>query len=254
MKPVAFVTGGNRGIGRAIVLALAQRGFDVALADTAETADTEVTRQAAEALGARAVFVRADIADLTQHARVIDAVYELSGRLDALVNNAGVSVARRGDVLDVTPESFDRVLDINLRGTFFLTQAAARRMLADSAGPQPRSITTISSANAVIVSADRAEYCFSKTALSMMVKIFALRLGEAGIASYEIRPGIVRTDMTAVAGEKYDRLIRDGLTPIKRWGESGDVGRTVAALACGDLPFVTGDAIHVDGGLHIQKL
>jgi NAD(P)-dependent dehydrogenase (short-subunit alcohol dehydrogenase family) len=254
MKPVAFVTGGNRGIGRAIVLALAQRGFDVALADTAETADTEVTRHAAEACGARAVFVRADIADLTQHARVIDAVYELSGRLDALVNNAGVSVARRGDVLDVTPESFDRVLDINLRGTFFLTQAAARRMLADSAGPHPRSITTISSANAVIVSADRAEYCFSKTALSMMVKIFALRLGEAGIASYEIRPGIVRTDMTAVAGEKYDRLIRDGLTPIKRWGESDDVGRTVAALACGDLPFVTGDAIHVDGGLHIQKL
>jgi NAD(P)-dependent dehydrogenase (short-subunit alcohol dehydrogenase family) len=254
MKPVAFVTGGNRGIGRAIVLALAQRGFDVALADTAETADTEVTRHAAEALGARAVFVRADIADLTQHVRVIDAVYELSGRLDALVNNAGVSVARRGDVLDVTPESFDRVLDINLRGTFFLTQAAARRMLADSAGPHPRSITTISSANAVLVAADRAEYCFSKTALSMMVKIFALRLGEAGIASYEIRPGIVRTDMTAVAKEKYDRLIRDGLTPIKRWGEPDDVGRTVAALACGDLPFVTGDAIHVDGGLHIQKL
>ena len=244
MKPVAFVTGGNRGIGRAILLALAQRGFDVALADTAETADTEITRHAAEAFGARTVFVRADIADLTQHARVIDAVYELSGRLDTLVNNAGVSVARRGDVLDVTPESFDRVLDINLRG----------RMLADSAGPHPRSITTISSANAVLVSADRAEYCFSKTALSMMVKIFALRLGEAGIASYEIRPGIVRTEMTAVAEEKYDRLIRDGLTPIKRWGESDDVGRTVAALACGDLPFMTGDAIHVDGGLHIQKL
>jgi NAD(P)-dependent dehydrogenase (short-subunit alcohol dehydrogenase family) len=254
MKPVAFVTGGNRGIGRAIVLALAQRGFDVALADTAETADTEITRHAAEAFGARTVFVRADIADLTQHARIIDAVYELSGRLDTLVNNAGVSVARRGDVLDVTPESFDRVLDINLRGTFFLTQTAARRMLADSAGPHPRSITTISSANAVLVSADRAEYCFSKTALSMMVKIFALRLGEAGIASYEIRPGIVRTEMTAVAEEKYDRLIRDGLTPIKRWGESDDVGRTVAALACGDLPFMTGDAIHVDGGLHIQKL
>lgn len=254
MKPVALVTGGNRGIGRAIVLALAQRGFDVALADTAETADTEVTRHAAEARGARTVFVRADIADLAQHAGVIDAVYDLSGRLDALVNNAGVSVARRGDVLDVTPESFDRVLDVNLRGTFFLTQAAARRMLADTAGAHPRSITTISSANAVLVSADRAEYCFSKTALSMMVKIFALRLGEAGIASYEIRPGVIRTDMTAVAKEKYDCLIRDGLTPIKRWGESDDVGRTVAALACGDLPFVTGDALHVDGGLHIQKL
>jgi len=254
MKPVALVTGGNRGIGRAIVLALAQRGFDVAFADTTQTAETGVTRQLAEERGARTAFVRADIADLAQHARIVDAAHDLGGRLDALVNNAGVSVARRGDVLDVTPESFDRVLDINLRGTFFLTQAAARRMLADPPGAHPRSIITITSANAILASPDRAEYCFSKAALSMLVRIFALRLGDAGIASYEVRPGVIRTAMTAVAAERYDRLISDGLTPIKRWGEADDVGRTVAALACGDLAFMTGDALHVDGGLHIRRL
>lgn len=254
MKPVALVTGGNRGIGRGIVLALAQRGFDVAIADIVENADTATIRRQAEERGARTAFVGADIADLEQHARILDCAYELSGRLDALVNNAGVSVATRGDVLDLTPESFDRVLGVNLRGTFFLTQAAARRMLVDAKGAHPRSITTISSINAVLVSPDRAEYCFAKTALSMMVKVFAIRLGEAGIAVYEIRPGIIRTDMTAVAGEKYDRLISDGLTPFKRWGEPDDIGRTVAMLACGDLPFVTGDALHVDGGLHIHKL
>jgi NAD(P)-dependent dehydrogenase (short-subunit alcohol dehydrogenase family) len=254
MKPVALVTGGNRGIGRAIVLALAQRGFDVAIADLAENADTATLRREATERGARTAFVAADIADLAQHPGIIDGAYSLGGRLDALVNNAGVTVAKRGDVLEATPESFDRVLGVNLRGTFFLTQAAARRMLADAPGAHPRSITTISSANAVMVSPDRAEYCFAKTALSMLVKIFAVRLAEAGIACYEVRPGIIRTDMTAVVAGKYDRLIGEGLTPIRRWGEPADVGRTVAMLACGDLPFATGDALHVDGGLHLHKL
>lgn len=254
MKPVALVTGGNRGIGRAIVLALADRGFDVAIADVGETDDTVVTRNAAERRGARTDFVRADIADLGQHRRILDCAYGLGGGLSALINNAGVSVRSRGDVLDVSPESFDRVLGINLRGTFFLTQMAACRMLADAPGTQPRSITTISSANASLVSPDRAEYCFAKTALSMMVKLLALRLGEAGIAVHEVRPGVIRTDMTAVAKEKYDGLIGSGLTPIKRWGEAEDVGRAVATLASGDFPFVTGDTIHVDGGLHIHKL
>ena len=254
MKPIALVTGGNRGIGRAAVLALAQRGFDVVFADLADNDDTAVTRREAEALGARASFVAADIANLADHARIVDAAYVLGGSLDVLVNNAGVSVANRGDVLAVTPESFDRVLGINLRGTFFLAQHAARRMLDDRAPPHPRAIITITSANAVIAAPDRAEYCLAKSALSMMVRILALRLGEAGIACYEVRPGIIRTDMTAVAARKYDQLIADGLTPIARWGEARDVGRVVAAMAAGDLPFVTGDALHVDGGLHIHKL
>jgi NAD(P)-dependent dehydrogenase (short-subunit alcohol dehydrogenase family) len=254
VKPIALVTGGNRGIGRAAVLALAARGFDIAFSDLAETDDTARTRREAEERGARVGFAAGDIADLESHAAIVEAAYALAGRLDVLVNNAGVSVALRGDVLDVTPESFDRVLGVNLRGTFFLTQRAARRMLADAAPQHPRSIVTITSANAVIAAPDRAEYCYAKTALSMMVRILALRLGAAGIACYEIRPGVIRTDMTAVAAAKYDRLIAEGLTPVARWGEADDVGRVVAAMAAGELPFMTGDALHVDGGLHIHKL
>lgn len=254
MRPVALVTGGNRGIGRGIVLALAERGFDVAFTDLVEADDTHTTSAQAREKGARVAFAVADLADISQHDRLLDVAYGLGGRLDVLVNNAGVSVAQRGDVLDVLPESFDRVMGINLRGTFFLSQRAARRMLADAPGACHRAIVTISSANAVVVSPDRAEYCFSKAALSMMVRILAVRLGHAGIASYEVRPGIIRTTMTQPASEKYDRLIAQGLTPIPRWGEPADVGRTVATLAAGDCPFVTGEAVHVDGGLHIHRL
>jgi NAD(P)-dependent dehydrogenase (short-subunit alcohol dehydrogenase family) len=254
MRPIALVTGGNRGIGRGVVLALARRGFDVTIADLAENDDTRETRRAAESLGARTGFVAADIADLAGHPRVVEAAWGLGGRLDALVNNAGVSVAKRGDLLEVTPESFDRVIGINLRGTFFLSQAIARRMLEDAPGGAHRSIVTISSANATIASPDRAEYCLAKAALSMMARMLALRLAPAGIASYEVRPGIIRTEMTRVATAKYDRLIAEGITPIARWGEPEDIGRAVATLAAGELPFVTGDALHVDGGLHIHRL
>jgi NAD(P)-dependent dehydrogenase (short-subunit alcohol dehydrogenase family) len=253
-RPVALVTGGNRGIGRGIVVALARRGFDVVLVDLAENDDTAATRREAESHGANVAFAAADIADLGTHERIAERAWSLRGRLDVLVSNAGVSVQRRGDILDVTPESFDRVLGINLRGTFFLTQHVARRMLAEPSGEAPRSIITVSSANAVLVAPDRAEYCLSKTALSMMVKLMAVRLGAAGIACYEIRPGVVRTPMTAVAAARYDRLIAEGLTPIARWGEPQDVGRVAAALAAGELPFVTGDAVNVDGGLHIHRL
>jgi len=178
------------------------------------------------------------------------------GGLDCLVNNAGVTVDRRGDLLEATVASFDRVMNVNLRGTFFLTQAAAKRMLADmpgQGGPH-RSIVVISSTNAFIAAPDRPEYTFSKTSLSMMAKMFALRLAEAGIAVYEIRPGVMRTDMTAPVAAKYERWIADGVVPQHRWGEPDDVGRTIAALASGALPFTTGEAFHVDGGLHIQKL
>ncbi len=155
------------------------------------------------------------------------------GTIDCLVNNAGISVKVRGDLLDVTPESFDRVLGVNLRGTFFLTQAVARRMLAETRGPDdpPRSIVTISSANVRTVGPNRAEYCISKTGLAMTNQLFAHRLAEHDIMCYEIRPGIIRTDMTAGAFDRYDGLIRDGLTPVRRWGEPADVGSTVAALA-----------------------
>jgi NAD(P)-dependent dehydrogenase (short-subunit alcohol dehydrogenase family) len=254
MRPIALVTGGNRGIGAGIVVALARRGFDVAIADLAETEDTARTRTQAGKHGARTAFVAADIADLAQHPRIVEAAWALGGRLDTLVNNAGVSSAKRGDLLEVTPESFDRVLGINLRGTFFLTQAVARRMLAEAPGQAHRSIVTISSANSVIASPERGDYCLSKAAVSMMTRIFALRLAQAGIMSYEVRPGVIRTDMTKVAAARYDKLIAEGLTPIARWGEPEDVGRAVAVLASGELPFVTGDAVHVDGGMHIARL
>lgn len=254
MRPIALVTGGNRGIGAGIVAALARRGFDIVIADLADDADTARTRAAAEAAGARTAFVAADIADLAQHARIAEAAWAFRGRVDTLVNNAGISVHNRGDLLEMTPASFDAVLGVNLRGTFFLTQAVAKRMLADPLGAAHRSIVTISSANAVIVSPDRLEYCFAKTALSMMAKALAIRLAPAGIASYEVRPGVIRTAMTKVATAKYDKLIGEGLTPIARWGEPDDVGRAVATLACGEFSFCTGEAIHVDGGLHIAHL
>ena len=253
MTPQAIVTGGNRGIGRGIALALASAGFDVVILDCERSADTEATLAGVAGAGSRATFVNCDVADLAAHAAALDAAWAFAGRVDCLVNNAGVSVARRGDILDVTPESFDRVVSVNLRGTFFLTQAAARRMVAEGAGAHPRSIVTISSSNAEVASPERAEYCVSKAGLAMMTRLFAVRLAGEGIVAYDIRPGLIRTDMTRAATAKYDRLIAEGMTPIRRWGEPDDVGRVVATLAQGGLPFVTGDAIHVDGGLHIHK-
>lgn len=253
MTPQAIVTGGNRGIGRGVAVALAAAGFDVVVVDRERDAGTEATLAAIAAAGRRAAFVGCDIAELAAHAAALEAAWSFAGRVDCLVNNAGVGVARRGDMLDVTPESFDRVLGVNLRGTFFFTQAAARRMVTDGAGAHPRSIVTISSSNAEIASPERAEYCVSKAGLAMMTRLLAVRLAGEGIMAYDIRPGLIRTEMTRPATAKYDRLIAEGMTPITRWGEPDDVGRVVATLAQGLLPFVTGDAIHVDGGLHIHK-
>jgi NAD(P)-dependent dehydrogenase (short-subunit alcohol dehydrogenase family) len=253
--PVALITGGRRGLGRGIAWAMAGAGFDILLADLAHDAAAEETLAGITQRGRRAAFATTDIADLAGHAALIDQAYERLGGLDCLVNNAGVTVDRRGDLLEATVASFDRVMNVNLRGTFFLTQDVARRMLADSRpAAAHRSVVIISSTNAFVAAPDRPEYTFSKTALSMMAKMFALRLAEAGIAVYEIRPGVMRTDMTAPVAAKYERWIADGVVPQRRWGEPDDVDRTVAALASGTLPFTTGEALHVDGGLHIQKL
>ena len=255
-KSVAVVTGARQGIGKGIALALAQSGFDIVLADLALDDVAQQTIEEIHALGAGCKFVGCDIANVDERLHTTDQLFAAFGRVDTLVNNAGVQVKVRGDLLDVSPESYDRVMGINLRGTFFLTQAVAKRMIeqSDAPTPQHRSIVTISSANAYLVGPDRPEYCFSKMSLSMMTKAFALRLGKHGIATYEIRPGIIRTAMTMPVKEKYDGWIANGLTPMARWGEPDDVGKTVATLASGLMPFSTGDAFHVDGGLHIQKL
>jgi short-subunit dehydrogenase len=253
-RPVALVTGANRGIGRGIAWALADSGFDLALCDLVHDADTEATLAGLAARGARRVFQASDVAALDGHGALLDAARSLSGRIDCLVNNAGVPAVRRGDLLELRPEDFDRVLGVNLRAPFFLAQAVARVMLAEPPGAARRSIVTVSSISATHASPERAEYCLSKSALPMMTRLLALRLAAHGIAVWEVRPGIVRTPMTAPAAARYDALIDDGLVPQGRWGEAADVGRTVASLASGALPFATGEAVHVDGGLHIARL
>ncbi|HEX6979630.1 MAG TPA: 3-ketoacyl-ACP reductase [Alphaproteobacteria bacterium] len=202
-RRAALVTGGRRGI----AYALAEAGFDVAIIDLEQDAACDETLAALRDRGARTHFIRGDIAGLDRHAAMIDEIYAAFGTLDCLVSNAGVQVKVRGDILDVKPESYDRVMGVNLRGTFFLTQQVARRMVAEErpADSPARSIITISSANAFIAGPDHSEYCMSKTALSMMTKMLAVRLAPHRIYTYEIRPGIIQTDMTAVAREKYDR-------------------------------------------------
>ena len=255
-RRAVLVTGGRRGIGRGIAWSFAAKGYDVIVNDLVEDEATDATLAGIAERGARAAFVQADMADVAAHAGLVDQALAAFGRLDVLVNNAGISVARRGDMLDVTPESFDRLIATNLRGPFFLTQAVARRMIETSPPllELPRAIITVSSANVTLASADRAEYCLSKTGLAMMTKLYAVRLAEYGIGVFEIRPGIIHTDMTAVVQEKYDKAIAQGITPIARWGKPEDVGRAAVALASGDFAFTTGDAVHVDGGLHIARL
>ncbi len=251
---IALVTGAGRGIGQAIAWSLAEKGFAVVV--NALPGDTlDETLAGIEQRGAHGKAVFADIADLDGQDRLVDDAWSAFGGLTCLVNNAGISVKRRGDLLEVTPESFDRLIAVNLRGPFFLTQRVASRMLAEATPPQPRTITTISSANTFLASPNRSEYCISKIGLSMMTKVFALRLAEAGINVYEIRPGVIRTAMTAVAKDEYDARYATGdFTPINRWGEPSEIGSAVAMLAEGTLGFATGEAFHIDGGMHIQRL
>lgn len=250
---VALVTGAGGGIGAAVATALAAQGFAVVACDVAGQSNLPEVAARIRASGGLVHELAADIADVARHGAVTEAAFAAFGGVDCLVNNAGVSVKVRGDLLDVTPESFDRLIGINLRGTFFLSQAVARRMV-DGSSPHFRSIITVSSANAAAASLDRGEYCISKAGLSMMVKLLALRLAEAGVHAYEIRPGVIRTQMTAVAQAKYDARFAQGFTPINRWGEPDDIARAIAALANGHFGFATGEVINLDGGLHIEKL
>jgi NAD(P)-dependent dehydrogenase (short-subunit alcohol dehydrogenase family) len=252
-RPVALVTGGRRGIGRGIAFALAEAGFDLVINDLERDADAEATLKSIGEHSARATFVAADIGDLETHGRLVDAACGAFGRLDCLVNNAGVSVLSRGDLLDVALDSYDRCLNVNLRGPFFLTQRIARRLLDQvpiTGGPPP-SIVSITSVNAEIASLNRGEYCIAKAGVSMLTKLFALRLAPHGIGVFEVRPGIIRTAMTAPSAEHYERAIAEGATPIARWGEPADVGRAVATIATGQLPFSAGQVIYVDGGLSL---
>jgi 3-oxoacyl-[acyl-carrier protein] reductase len=251
-RPIAWVTGANRGIGRACSVALASRGLDLVGIDVARNADTDETARLVAEAGGTLTFVTGDLAAIDGHAALVEEALR-SGPVSCLVNNAGVQTRERADLLELAPAEFDRVMVVNLRGTFFLTQAVARAMLAE-APREGRSIVTITSSAAVAANPRAAPYCLSKSGLSMMVKLFALRLAEAGIAVHEVRPGIVRTAMTGPDLAPYERLLASGQIPFKRWGAVEDVGRAVASLAAGDIPYSTGDAFHISGGLQIDQI
>jgi 3-oxoacyl-[acyl-carrier protein] reductase len=248
-RPVAIVTGAGRGIGRAIASKLAEE-FDLAITDVDAQQGAAVCEELRQ--GAEVLFVRSDLADLASHEPMLEQVVERFGRIDCLVNNAGIASPVRGDLLELTPDNYDRVMAVNLRGTLFLTQAVARRMLA-ALSTGPRSIITISSVNAVMAAPERGDYAISKAGLGMLTKLFALRLADAGIGVFEVRPGIIRTDMTAVVSRHYDQVIAQGGVPMRRWGEPSDVAGVVAALAGDAFSFATGSVIDVGGGLTIPR-
>jgi NAD(P)-dependent dehydrogenase (short-subunit alcohol dehydrogenase family) len=254
--PVALVTGASRGIGRAIALELARLGHAVVVnyARNAAAAD-EVVRQISDS-GGEALAVQADVAQSDDRQRLVAATLERFGRLDLLVNNAGIASPGRLDLLEASEQSWDQVLDTNLKGPFFLAQLAAREMVAAvAAGRIPGGqIVNISSISAEAVSTNRADYCIAKAGLTMMTQVFAVRLAAHGVGVYEIAPGIIATDMTAGVQEKYDRLLAEGLAPVARWGTPEDVARAVGAIASGCFPYSTGERIRVDGGLHIRRL
>jgi len=260
-RPVALITGAGRGIGRGIALELANSGYEIAGLDIVFEPENKKTglfevKEMLGALGAGFHPLQGDIADLACHDKVLADVLARFGRIDLLVNNAGVAPLVRLNILDTTPESFDRVFGVNARGAFFFTQKAARQMILQvKRSPDPRpAIVFITSISAGVSSPSRAEYCISKAALSMASALFADRLAEFGINVYEVRPGIVETDMIAPVRDKYDKLIADGLVPQKRWGFPEDVGKAVAALAKGYFPFSTGLVLEVSGGMNIRRL
>lgn len=255
-RPVALITGGTRGIGRGCAESLAREGYDLAVCGVRSEGEAAEALEALRAAGAQVLYVQADIGDDDAADRLVAAVSSRYGRLDVLVNNAGVAPRERADILEASRESFDRLMRINLRGPYFLTQAVARFMLAQrtvEAGRR-RSIVFVTSVSASVASVNRGEYCVSKAGLSMASLLWATRLADHGIAVFEVRPGIVRTDMTAGVTAKYDALFAQGIALQKRWGTPEDVGRAVAMLARGDLPYSTGQVISVDGGMTVQRL
>jgi len=262
-RPVAIVTGGSRGIGKGIALELAGLGYDLVIAHfdideqgKPDESNAQQTRDEVNALGARCETLRVDISKGEERRKLVELAKRAFGRCNMLVNNAGVAPSRRLDLLEATEESFDRVLSINLRGPYFLTQLVANWMVEQkrqNPDGQYRIVNT-SSISAYTSSPARGEYCISKAGISMMTALYADRLAEFGIGVFEIRPGIIKTDMTRVVTEKYDKLIAEGVTPIRRWGMPQDIGRAVGAIAEGRLDFCTGQVINVDGGFHLRRL
>ncbi|MCD6290852.1 MAG: 3-ketoacyl-ACP reductase [Anaerolineae bacterium] len=253
---MALITGAGRGIGRGIALALAERGWDITINYRRNAkAAVEAVRLVQKA-GGHAIAVQANIANTDDRGRLVDEAMRVFGRIDMLVNNAGMAPRERVDILHVGEDSYDEVMAVNLKGPLFLTQRVARIMidLLQKGVIEHPKIVNIGSISAYTSSPSRGEYCISKAGLAMVTKLFADRLAEFGIHVYEVRPGIIETDMTNVVKDKYDHLIAEGLTPIRRWGHPDDIGLAVAAIAEGYFPFSTGEVINVDGGFHLRRL
>lgn len=255
-RRTALVTGGTRGIGLGIAQALAREGFDLAVAGRREASGVEPVLEELRQSGGDVLYVSTDVGEAEGRNRLVAATRERFPRLNLLVNNAGVAPKVRADILEAGEESFDRLIRVNLKGAYFLTQAVARWMVEDRRRDPgfSASIINVTSISASVASPDRGDYCLSKAALAMATQLFAVRLGPVGIPVFEVRPGVIRTDMTAPVGDKYDRLIENGLLLQPRWGLPEDVGRAVAALARGDLAYSTGAVVMVDGGLTVSRL
>lgn len=255
-RPVALVTGGTRGIGLGISRCLIESGFDVAVNGRRLETDVAEVLTELRSYGGEVIYCQADIACSEDRQRMICDVKNHFKRLDALINNVGVAPSERADLLDATEESFDRLLDINLKGPYFLTQLAGRWMADQSRATDNYrgAIVNVSSVSATVASVTRGDYCISKAGVAMATQLWAARMAEFGVAVFEIRPGVIRTDMTAGVTEKYDKLIADGLTVDPRWGTPEDVGKAVASLARGDFSYATGNVIMIDGGLTLQRL
>lgn len=253
---VALVTGASRGIGRGIALTLGAHGWTVVVNYRSSAAAAEEVVSAIQASGGRAMAAQANVGALNEHQPLLDQIIAQYGRIDLLVNNAGIAPRQRADLLGMTEESYDEVMAVNLKGPFFLSQRVAKMMidLLETGVIATASIINIGSISAYTSSVNRGEYCLSKAGMGMMTLLFADRLSEYDINVYEIRPGIIETDMTGRVKEKYDKLIEEGLTPIRRWGTPEDVAKAVLALAEGVLPFSTGEIINVDGGFHMRRL
>ncbi len=266
MQKTAIVTGGSRGIGRGICLGLAAQGWAVVVNYRGNAAAAQEAASLVEQAGGQALIVQADIGAAEDRERLVAETLAQFGRIDLLVNNAGMGPRVRADLLETSEESYDEVMAVNLKGPFFLTQRVARAMIAQTASDSPPpgtgegrgggspAIVNIGSISAYTASINRGEYCISKAGMGMMTALFADRLAPHGVNVYEVRPGIIETDMTSGVKGKYDALIDGGLTPIRRWGQPEDIAAAVVALAEGSFPFSTGEIFNVDGGFHLRRL
>jgi 3-oxoacyl-[acyl-carrier protein] reductase len=258
-RPVSIVTGAGRGIGRGIAVELAKLGHAVVINYAGNAGAAEECLRLVREAGGDGITSRADVSVSTDRERLVQETMGAYGRIDLLVNNAGVAPSVRADLLEASEESFDRLINVNLKGPYFLTQLVARRMIEQvlregvSVFGLPR-IVTVTSISAYAASVNRGDYCVAKAGLAMMTALYAARLAEYGVNVYEVRPGVIATDMTEGVKEKYDRMIDQGAWPIRRWGQPEDVGRAVAAIARGDFPYSTGEVINIDGGFHLRTL